>query len=251
MKKFLFALAATAFGIMAASAQYCPVKLGTVLKYSDVKEQPSRTTANYTYTVDSVYTADGKDAVRILVQQDKAGTLSTEPDSYQYSFYTAGDADAPTTVLIMDGDQFRQMAIDEIVKEIQGAGQMVSASDLEEVTSQIRPSGKLQLVLDQNDAKGKIPSASLRVSLGAMASMSFHITSGKILGKESVTVPAGTFENCLKISYIEKSNMGEESMKEYVTAWYAPGIGLVKEESKTKGGELIELQTLESVSVPE
>ena len=29
------------------------------------------------------------------------------------------------------------------------------------------------------------------------------------------------------------------------------GIGLVKEESKTKGGELIELQTLESVSVPE
>ena len=81
--------------------------------------------------------------------------------------------------------------------------------------------------------------------------MSFHITSGKILGKESVTVPAGTFENCLKVSYIEKSNMGEESMKEYVTAWYAPGIGLVKEESKTKGGELIELQTLESVSVPE
>ena len=40
-------------------------------------------------------------------------------------------------------------------------------------------------------------------------------------------------------------------MKEYVTAWYAPGIGLVKEESKTKGGELIELQTLEAVSVPE
>jgi hypothetical protein len=43
---------------------------------------------------------------------------------------------------------------------------------------------------------------------------------------ESVTVPKGTFENCLKLVYA--STVGEREMKR--TVWYAKGVGIVKSE---------------------
>ena len=50
---------------------------------------------------------------------------------------------------------------------------------------------------------------------------------GRILGIETVEVPAGVFENCLKLEtiYIET---GDYIMKKTWTSWLAPGVGLAK-----------------------
>jgi len=69
--------------------------------------------------------------------------------------------------------------------------------------------------------------------------------------KETVTVPAGTFENCLKISGIGSSIqshgvLGKGKIKAEYISWFAPGIGqiksVIKEESNhmmSGGGSLL------------
>jgi hypothetical protein len=64
----------------------------------------------------------------------------------------------------------------------------------------------------------------------------------KVMGKETVTSPAGTWE-CWKISYdaqFKATMMGigiPINMK--TTEWFAPGFGLVKSESFSKNGKLL------------
>jgi hypothetical protein len=48
----------------------------------------------------------------------------------------------------------------------------------------------------------------------------------EVVAVESVTVPKGTFENCLKI--VTTSQFGNQPMQS--TAWYAKGVGVVKTE---------------------
>ena len=63
--------------------------------------------------------------------------------------------------------------------------------------------------------------------------------SAKVVGKETVTVPAGTFKDCLKVVYISDSGTGTVEvmgMKFNITSgksrgiyWIADGVGVVKE----------------------
>jgi hypothetical protein len=67
----------------------------------------------------------------------------------------------------------------------------------------------------------------------------------KVLGREDVSVPAGSFKNCLKVKSSSSEvggtlqGMGGMSLNvvggEFsTTAWYAPGVGLVKQEVHTR-----------------
>lgn len=66
---------------------------------------------------------------------------------------------------------------------------------------------------------------------------------------ENVTVPKGTFENCLKLVFT--TSFGQREMKR--TVWYAKGIGLVKSEQPGFGqnqtprvAELLDYQLVEA-----
>jgi len=72
--------------------------------------------------------------------------------------------------------------------------------------------------------------------------------SAKVVGKETVTVPAGTFKDCLKVIYTSDSSSGSidlMSMKFTITSgksrgiyWIADGVGVVKElEVSTSAAE--------------
>ena len=135
-------------------------------------------------------------------------------------------------------EQMRELMVNTIQNELASAGQMISSSDLEQIMAQIRPSGKLQLTIDPTaEPETKIPAASIRVNVATM-NVSIHISGGKVLGQEQITTPAGTFD-CIKISYIMKTNMAADSLKLYYTAWYAPGIGMVKEQGCDKKGKIM------------
>lgn len=61
----------------------------------------------------------------------------------------------------------------------------------------------------------------------------------KVTGREDITVPAGWFRNCLVVAF---SFLGNRDASE--TRWYAPGVGVVRDEyalRQTRGGhELIQ-----------
>lgn len=235
---------------LGASAQYTPTEVGTVLKYKSVATEPENVTKNVTLTVDSVYAEGDLTRVRILNHIEIPGSFKTEPEMYTFATYNPNNLEAPTTQVLMDPDAFRQFMVSIITEGAAQEGQTISDSDMEEILKLIRPSGKLVLPLDPTAAvDSKIPNASLRISV-QMMTVAMHISNGKYLGKESVTVPAGTFDDCIKVSYVFKQNAGPENSKEYITAWYAPGVGLVKEITANKKGAEIGKQELLSVTRP-
>ncbi len=62
------------------------------------------------------------------------------------------------------------------------------------------------------------------------------LETGKILGKETVEVTAGTFEDCLKVEYRTETEMtatqptavGDLPGESVTTLWFAPNVGIVK-----------------------
>ncbi len=77
--------------------------------------------------------------------------------------------------------------------------------------------------------------------------MSMAVSNGVVDGFEDVTTDAGTF-SCIKVSYQMRSNTPDGAQKEYVTDWYAPGIGQVKEVKTNKKGEVLTEQVLTAIS---
>lgn len=67
------------------------------------------------------------------------------------------------------------------------------------------------------------------------AKMEMEVTDRKVTGKETVTSPAGTWE-CFTITSTQKLTTRIAGMgipvKLNVTEWYAPGVGVVKTDSK-------------------
>ena len=61
-----------------------------------------------------------------------------------------------------------------------------------------------------------------------------------VMGVETVTVPAGTFQDCLKVEV----EVVENGHTEYITEWFAPGVGLVRDICEENG----ETETEELVS---
>lgn len=250
IRKILLSLA-VGFIATGAYAQFCPTQKGTVLKYNQITELPEHSEETIIQTVDSVFADGDRTGERIISKTVITGSLKTVPDQNIFVYYTPDNAQATTEYLLMSSDEFKTMIINEVREEIAANGQAVSSSDMEEIASAIRPSGKLALVLDPEAAPDtKIPNASLRVSISTM-SFSFHISNGKVLGRENVAVPGGEFADCLKITYIMKQNNPVESLKFYVTEWYAPQVGCVKQEMKDKRGNMVSVMTLTSVERPQ
>lgn len=63
--------------------------------------------------------------------------------------------------------------------------------------------------------------------------MVIEFTGRKVLGKETITVPAGTFD-CFKITYTSKMK-ALLSFTSDVTEWYSPEVGIVKSENSKNG----------------
>ncbi|MFC1485892.1 hypothetical protein ACFL55_02575 [Candidatus Latescibacterota bacterium] len=75
--------------------------------------------------------------------------------------------------------------------------------------------------------------------------------SGKFLGTDTITVPAGTFTNCVKFETV--TTVISESIEVKELIWLAPNIGSVKSTSETKkDSEVIEISTEELIhySIP-
>ena len=68
--------------------------------------------------------------------------------------------------------------------------------------------------------------------------MTMEITDRKVLGKEKITTPAGTFD-CYKISHTYHSYFGNSRADGTSIDWFAKNIGTVKSEFYNTAGTLI------------
>ncbi|MBT8262587.1 MAG: hypothetical protein KJO05_07175 [Bacteroidia bacterium] len=85
-----------------------------------------------------------------------------------------------------------------------------------------------------------LPDAEILIKLsmsGMNMNMSTLITDRKVLDKESVTTPAGTFE-CYVISQNTQIKSMASNMKRSSKQWIAEGVGVVKSEDYNKKGKL-------------
>ncbi|WP_411032399.1 hypothetical protein [Spongiimicrobium sp. 3-5] len=95
----------------------------------------------------------------------------------------------------------------------------------------------------------QLPDADLQMNMnmaGMSMNMNIHILNRKVVGEETVTTPAGTFD-CSIITYDTELKMGmkqQNSSKQ----WMAPGVGLVKQEDYNKKGKLMSSSLLTSFS---
>ena len=87
----------------------------------------------------------------------------------------------------------------------------------------------------------------IKISSGS-ANFNFHVysTNRKVVGKEKVTTPAGTFD-CVVITMDNdiKTLLPKSGSSK---SWMAEGVGMVKQEDYNKSGKLTESQVLTSFS---
>lgn len=244
MKSFIAAAAALLIA-GAATAQYTPTKEGMALNYkSTTKVEDKEIEISSTDSVISVVTADGKTSVRIKSCAHAQNGLADDIVSYSSASFT--NPDEPTTIVIMTGDDFKTLILNALKMSLEEAGQYNEAQ-FKEAEENFRGKGEISLVLNPKGAVGdKIPNSRMRLDMGMQAATMF-VSNGAIAGYEEVTVPAGTFANCIKVTYEKRENSPQGSSKSYVTAWYAPEIGLVKEQGADKKGNILFSQELISI----
>lgn len=127
----------------------------------------------------------------------------------------------------------RNFIVEEQLKPFENFEMKVDAKNLE------IPS-KLEVGQSLNDANATVTALNAPFPM----KLNVDITDRKVMGKESITTPAGTFE-CFKIT-------GNSTFKSIVTAkfstvdWLAPQVGIVKSEAYNKNGKLVSYSVLSS-----
>lgn len=248
MKKITALGMAIMLGCVAASAQYMCTEAGTVMKFKSTSEVDGKQVENSsTETVDSVWTdADGLENVRILTIEKVPGNDFAEIKTYSY--YSYNPADKLTIYKMMTGDEYKRVMLNQIEEEVRAQGQVLSADDRAKIEDGFRVKGELDLNLPAEiDPAAKVPNRTIKISMGTMT-MSMSLWEVKYAGFESVTVPAGTYEDCLKVTYVFKMNTPAGVEKSYATSWFAKGLGEIKTVMADKKGNVKSEGVLESIS---
>lgn len=243
MKKLLTVSLMAALGMMTASAQYLCADKGKEFLYKTVNNTEKTPVENVIKTtiLDVQTTADGNIDARVEnVMALPDSPLAEIKTNMNYLYDAKNDV---TTVVEMNADDFRSMIVNTIKESAQANGQYMSAMELADLEKMMSTKGSLEIVINPKAEVGsKIPNSTLRLNAGQMT-MTMNIWEGKFLGTETVTTEAGTFD-CVKISYVKRSSTPAGNEKANVTAWYAKGIGLVREIETDKKGNVTSEQTL-------
>ncbi|RDK84319.1 TapB family protein [Marinirhabdus gelatinilytica] len=106
------------------------------------------------------------------------------------------------------------------------------------------------VVLPNNLSVGQeLPDAtmSMKINMGGInMNMDVMMTDRKVVGKEKVTTPAGTFD-CYVITYTSDIKMGM-NRKGTAKQWIAKGVGMVKQEDYNKKGKVTSSSLLTAYS---
>lgn len=227
-----------------ASAQYVCTEKGTVLKYTETIGDQTISSYN---TITAVDVADGVTTVTFTSTVPAGDTPFGE--IVTTSTATFESADKPTKIVEMTADGFKELMMNMIKTQLEAAGQY-SPQAMEEVDKVAKAKGELFVELNPAAAEGDaIAPSKLTMDMGPQR-MSMAYSNGVVVGFETVTVPAGTFEKCLKVAMAHRQTMPGNAEKVFVTEWYAPGVGQVKSETADKKGKVLKTEELVEIVKP-
>lgn len=247
MKYFAILCAALIAGCGMASAQYVNLEPGTVLTYTETaKVEKDTYTSDFTSTVADVTTGeDGVVSVTLNEVHKVPGNDLAEVKATD--FYTYNPADGLTTHYVLRGEDYKNQIIDFMIQAANSQGQYPTDSQIDELRKEFKVKGDLVLPLPANVTDdAKIANSSVKINAGT-TSMSMNLWEGKYLGKESVEVPAGNFDDCEKVSFVLKTTSPQGNERKTITTWYAKGVGVVKQVSTDKKGTELESTLLKSI----
>lgn len=232
MKKAILLVSAAILSL-GASAQYVCTTEGSTMEYSvTVHNDKDTKTLVTSATISSVTTADGITTVvthEVTPIPDSPLGQKTEDNT---TIYNA--ADNTTKYILSTPEEAKQEIIDMIKMQAEAAGQSVSVADLDELSSAIKVKGELSLTISPDmTPETKIANQSMRLTV-MQETISYSLWNIKVLGTESCTTAAGTFD-CIKVQYVNRITSPQGNEKLDCMAWFAPGVGLVKQEQSLKG----------------
>lgn len=243
--KFIMMVAVALCAALPVSAQFMPTKKGERFYYKtiDNSEQPAVTSTD-TLVVQSV-SDNGSQIITHLKRLSGAGDQSAVLSSPTFVY----NRNSGVTQFFMTNSSAMKKVFVDVFKDVfaKSEDKKVSKEDADKaiktLDEKLKTGGNVIISLKNNVKSGESFASSELWMKMMMFSMKVQVKNGKYLGMEKVTVPTGTY-NCLKISYEVKMKMAMMGDSEYITDWYAPGIGLVKSVSSDKKGKVTGSETL-------
>ncbi|MFS4418701.1 hypothetical protein [Maribacter sp. 2307ULW6-5] len=222
----LFCLAATATFAQNQCSRFYPMEEGTTFEYTMYdKKGKTEGITNYAVT-DVANNADGTTATMDISFTDKKGEMVYETN---YSFTCQGNMVTVDYESLMPAQMLEQYAEMDVEMDISG-------TDLELPND-------LAVGQELEDAN-----VSISIGMGGMNMKStVDTTNRKVEKQESVTTPAGTF-NCFVIYSDNESKAMMVKQNFPSRVWLAEGVGMVKQETYNKKGNLMSSMELTKFS---
>ncbi len=239
--KAIFTLAcALIMGLGAVSAQYFSTTPDQKFTFSEKAEEVNQ---NYSVVVKSVDTAADGVITAVYEETHKVPGGGVFDEMKMSSKYKYNPVDQITTHILMD----RQSMIDMLFPVMQASAQgQLSDDQIREHLNSMKITGEITVPVNPNAAEGQVFEKSrLRCFMGEQQ-MNISLSKGTYLGSETIETEAGKFD-CVKLSYQMKTAVVGAPQIQYITAWYAPGIGAVKTVSGNKKDAEDEQQVIVSV----
>lgn len=224
-------------------AQFCNLNKNATLVYVNSNRETNETRID-TVTVSNV----NRKGNYTWVEQTLCNPAAQKQKSFYEGYNTVKFVYEPNGVTnrILIDEKWGVETMKNLKKELDSYQNSATKSNKdfdEQLANAEHQKGAIAIPLKADAAKGeKIPDGRYSLKMDYMK-VSFDLSNGKYEGFEKVTVPAGTFD-CLKISYKIKANVLYLPQTQYITQWYAKGIGLVKEEIANKKKELTQTRLL-------
>lgn len=239
--KAIFTLAcALIMGLGAASAQYFSTTPDQKFTFSEKAEEVNQ---NYSVVVKAVDTAADGVITAVYEETHKVPGGGIFDEMKISSKYKYNPVDQVTTHIIMNRESMIELLSPVIQSSAQG---QLSDDQIRELLNSMKITGEIAVPVNPAAAEGQVFEKSrLRCFMGEQQ-MNISLSKGTYLGHETIETEAGKFD-CVKLSYQVKTAVVGAPQLQYVTAWYAPGIGAVKTVTGNKKDAEDEQQVIVSV----
>ena len=205
-------------------AQFCNLNKNATLVYVNSNRETNETRID-TVTVSNV----NRKGDYTWVEQTLCNPAAQKQKSFYEGYNTVKFVYEPNGVTnrILIDEKWGVETMKNLKKELDSYQNSATKSNKdfdEQLANAEHQKGAIAIPLKADAAKGeKIPDGRYSLKMDYMK-VSFDLSNGKYEGFEKVTVPAGTFD-CLKVSYKIKANVLYLPQTQYITQWYAQGIG--------------------------
>ena len=213
------------FQITAQDCDFLILNEGVTLEYTQFDKKGKKTSKS-THQTENTTNQDGK-----VTAQIKMTTTGKKDETFssEYKVSCTSGIIAIDMVRFFDNNQISSYNGDGFTVEMQGdilefPNDMKTGTNLND--------GSITVKVFNNDLK--------------VVTVTMDITNRKILGNETITTSAGTFE-CAKVSYDFESKIGFIKVKGSGVEWHSEDKAIVKSESYNKKGKLTGSQELTKI----